>query len=58
MGAVEEVFGRKYDSFFNDRDLNKDDEKQSGERMSKNMSNEQDSSKTRSITGIAWNKER
>lgn len=48
--AVGEVFGGKYESFFNDP----------GSDKSKQNDNydEQDDIKSRSITGIAWNKER
>ena len=50
--AVGEVFGGKYESFFNDP----------GTEMRENSRNDnfdgQDDGKSRSITGIAWNKER
>ena len=50
--AVEEVFGGKYESFFNDP----------GSEKSKNGQDDnyddQDGVKSRSITGIGWNKER
>ena len=46
--AVGEVFGVKYESFFNDP----------GSDKSKNDNyDDQDDIKSRSITGIAWNKE-
>ena len=52
------MFGGKYKSFFNDPTSNKDDKKQDVEENRREDYNEPDDVKSRSITGIAWNKER
>ena len=56
--AVGDVFGGKYESFFNDDSSEKNDVGQSEDSRSNNLPNEEDGKKTKSITGIAWNKER
>ena len=52
------MFGGKYNSFFNDPASEKNEGKQNEDTRSNNANNEEDSTKTKSITGIAWNKER
>ena len=53
-----EIFGGKYDSFFNDPGSDKNDKQQDSETSPHVDHNDQDGVKTRSITGIVWNKQR
>ena len=57
-GAVGEIFGGKYESYFNDPGSDKNDKKPDLEMTRHEDYNDQEGTKTRSITGIAWNKER
>ena len=52
------MFGGKYESFFNDHDSEKKDGNKYEDTRSNTFNEEEDGTKSRSITGIAWNRER
>ena len=51
--AINDSFGGRYESYFNDHELDKDQE----ERLN-DFPDDQDAPNIKSITGIIWNKER